>query len=99
LPTNCTFGNRADIALTNFNVNSDVVITDLKKLLDGANVDVNQPKTARGCMSAQNDSDCAPLFANLGLAFAGKDSPGQKFFSVEKGTQTASLGKSQGARK
>jgi uncharacterized repeat protein (TIGR04052 family) len=99
LPTSCTFGNRAEITLTNFNVNSDVVITDLKKLLDGANVDVNQPKTARGCMSAQNDSDCAPLFANLGLAFAGKASPGQKFFSVEKGTQTASLGKSQGARK
>lgn len=104
LPTNCTFANRAEIALTGFNVNSDIVITDLKKLLDGANVDVNQPKTPSGCMSGQNDADCAPLFANLGLTFAGKASPGQKFFGVEKGTQTAQLGKASlgkmgGARK
>lgn len=93
IPTKCDFGNRAEIMLSNFNINGDVVITDLKKLLDGANVDVNQPKTARGCMSAQNDADCAPLFANIGLPFAGKESPGQKFFSTEKGSHTASLGK------
>jgi len=99
IPTNCNFPNRAEVALTNFNVNSDVVITDLKKLLDGANVDVNQEKTARGCMSGQNDTDCAPLFANLGLPFAGKQSPGQKFFATEKGSNTAQVGKMEGARK
>lgn len=98
IPTKCEFGNRAEITLSNFNVNGDVVVTDLKKLLDGANVDVNQPKTARGCMSAQNDADCAPLFANIGLPFAGKESPGQKFFSTEKGSHTAQLGKLRGAR-
>lgn len=98
IPTKCDFANRAEITLSNFNVNGDVVVTDLKKLLDGANMDVNQPKTARGCMSAQNDADCAPLFANIGLPFAGKESPGQKFFATEKGSHTASLGKSQGAR-
>jgi uncharacterized repeat protein (TIGR04052 family) len=103
IPTSCAFPNRAEATLMNFNVNGDVVITDLKKLLDGANVDTNQEKTARGCMSAQNDNDCAPLFANLGLGFAGKQSLGQKFFSSEKGAQTASVGtakgKSQGAGK
>lgn len=98
IPTKCEFGNRAEITLSNFNANGDVVITDLKKLLDGANMDVNQPKTARGCMSAQNDADCAPLFANIGLPFAGKESTGQKFFSTEKGTSTAQLGKMPGAR-
>ncbi|MGE3737205.1 MAG: MbnP family copper-binding protein [Blastocatellales bacterium] len=98
LPTNCNFGNRPEITLTNFNVNSDVVIADLKRLLDGANVDVNQPKTARGCMSAQNDSDCTALFANLGLPFAGKTSSGQQFFVAEKGASTAQLGKMPGAR-
>ncbi|MFN0122812.1 MAG: MbnP family copper-binding protein [Blastocatellia bacterium] len=97
-PTSCSFPNRAEIMLGNFNVNGDVVVTDLKRLLDGANMDVNQPKTARGCMSGQNDADCAPLFANIGLPFAGKESPGQKFFAAERGTQTAQLGKSQGAR-
>lgn len=104
IPTSCSFPNRAEVVLSKFDVASDVVIADLKKLLAGANVDVNQPKTARGCMSAQNDADCAPLFANLGLPFAGKASPGQKFFSTENGTNTAqvgkaSLGKTVGARK
>jgi hypothetical protein len=49
-------------------------------------------------MSAQNDADCAPLFANMGLPFAGKESPGQKFFSTEKGSHTAHVGKMLGAR-
>jgi uncharacterized repeat protein (TIGR04052 family) len=99
IPTKCEFANRAEITLTNFNANGDVVITDLKGLFDGANLDVNQEKTARGCMSAQNDADCAPLFANIGLPFAGKPSAGQKFFATEKGTNTASLGKMGGAEK
>ncbi len=99
IPTNCKFGNRAEITLSNFNVNTDTVKADLKNLFDGANVDVNQPKTPSGCMSGTGDSDCAPLFANLGLAFVGKESAGQKFFVVEKNTQTASLGKLWGARK
>ncbi|MDX2032991.1 MAG: metallo-mystery pair system four-Cys motif protein [Blastocatellia bacterium] len=99
LPTNCTYPNRAEIALGKFDVNADVVVADLKKLFDGANLDVNQPKTARGCMSAQNDADCAPLFANIGLSFAGKESPGQKFFSIERGAGGAQVGKVSGAGK
>ncbi|MBK9709072.1 MAG: metallo-mystery pair system four-Cys motif protein [Acidobacteria bacterium] len=98
IPKGCDFPNRAEITLNNFNINGDVVITDLKQLLNGANMDVNQPKTARGCMSGQNDADCAPLFANIGLKFAGKDSSGQKFFAIEKGTSTAQLGKMPGVR-
>ena len=89
----------AEIVLKGFNIATDVVIADLKSLLDGANVDVNQPKTASGCMSSQGDSDCAPIFANLGLSFAGNVSPGQKFFKPEAHTQTAELGKTPGARK
>lgn len=99
VPTRCTFPNRAEISLSNFDVNRDTVVTDLKNLFDGANVDVNQEKTARGCMSAQNDADCAALFANIGLPFAGKQTAGQKFFRREAGTQTAQLGKLEGARK
>jgi uncharacterized repeat protein (TIGR04052 family) len=98
IPKGCDFPNRPEITLNNFNINGDVVITDLKQLLNGANMDVNQPKTARGCMSGQNDADCAPLFANIGLKFAGKDSSGQKFFAIEKGTSTAQLGKMPGVR-
>jgi uncharacterized repeat protein (TIGR04052 family) len=98
IPTGCTFANRAEVTLAGFKPGRDSVVTDLKMLLDGANVDVNQPQTARGCMSAPNDADCRPLFANLGLPFAGQPAPGQKFFTVETGVETA-LGKSPGAGK
>lgn len=93
VPTSCAFPNRAEITLTKFDVNGDTVVADLKGLLTGANVDVNQEKTARGCMSAQNDQDCAALFANLGLTFAGRQSSGQRFFRAEAGARTASVGK------
>jgi uncharacterized repeat protein (TIGR04052 family) len=99
IPTKCAFPNRPEVTMTKFDINSDTVIADLKGLFAGANVDVNQEKTPRGCMSAQNDADCAPLFANLGLPFAGKTAPGQQFFHAEAGARTADMGKTSGAGK
>jgi len=99
IPTKCTFANRAEIALKMFDVDHDTVVTDLRELVSGANLDANQERTARGCMSAQNDADCAPLFANLGLPFAGKPSSGQRFFRAESGARTADSGKTRGAGK
>ena len=99
IPTACDFPNRPEISFDHFNADQDAVILDLRKLFAGANVDSNQPKTAEGCMSGQSDADCAAMFANLGLPFAGKPAGGQNFFSVEKGRAAASLGKAPGARK
>lgn len=99
IPTACAFPNRAGITLKMFDVDHDTVVTDLEGLLSGANLDANQERTARGCMSAQNDADCAPLFANLGLPFAGRSSASQRFFRAEAGARTADAGKTRGAGK
>ncbi|MEW6128733.1 MAG: MbnH family di-heme enzyme [Acidobacteriota bacterium] len=90
VPTACANGNRPEITLKNFNPQGDVVIADLKALLKDTNVDVNQPNTAVGCMSASQDADCAGIFKNLGLPFAGVAATGQSFFHLEKSTKTAS---------
>jgi uncharacterized repeat protein (TIGR04052 family) len=82
-PTACANSNRATIEFANFDVAKNVVVADLKSLLNGVNVDVNQPETPAGCMSTPTDGDCNPLMRNAGLAFGGAQSDGQKFFRVK----------------
>jgi hypothetical protein len=50
-------------------------------------------------MSGQNDADCAPLFANLGLPFGGQSSTGQRFFRAEASVRTVVVGKMPGVGK
>ena len=82
-PTACANPNRATIEFANFDASKNVVVADLKGLLDGVNVDVNQPETPAGCMSTPNDSDCNPLMRNAGLGFGGTQPDGQKFFRIK----------------
>ena len=76
--------NRPEVALTGFDPDKDVVVADLAALLKDANIDQNQPETMSGCMSDPEDSDCAPIFANLGLPFGANPAKPQTFF--RKGT-------------
>lgn len=82
-PTACANPNRPTVEFTEFDASKNVIVADLKALLDGVNVDVNQPETPAGCMSTPNDGDCNPLMNNLGLPFGGVASKGQKFFRVQ----------------
>ena len=82
--TECSTPNRVDVELDTFAPESDTVIADLAALVDGASLDENQPETPVGCMAGPSDSDCAPLFNNLGLPFGGSEPSGpQTFFSVD----------------
>jgi uncharacterized repeat protein (TIGR04052 family) len=81
-PTACANPNRPTIEFTNFDPGRNVIIADLKALVEGVNVDVNQPETPAGCMSMPKDGDCNPLMSNVGLAFPGGPPPAQKFFRV-----------------
>jgi uncharacterized repeat protein (TIGR04052 family) len=81
-PTECRNPNRATIDFPEFDTSKQVVVADLKALLEGVNVDVNQPKTPAGCMSSPNDGDCDPLMRNFGVSFGGKASEGQRFFRI-----------------
>lgn len=85
VPTQCSEPNRPEVSFAAFDVSRDIVIADLAMLLKDSNVDTNQANTAAGCMSAPNDSDCAPIFANLGLPFAGQPGGAQTFFRKQAG--------------
>jgi uncharacterized repeat protein (TIGR04052 family) len=82
-PGTCANPNRPTVEFQAFDPDKDVVIADLKSVLEGVDVDVNQAETPAGCMSTPTDGDCNPLMRNFGLTFAGQ--PGQqKFFRVRQ---------------
>ncbi len=83
VPTNCANENRSKIILSNFNASSDTIVADLSRLVASSNISTSIDPADPGCMSKPIDPDCAGVFNNLGLAFGGKDSTGQKFFFVE----------------
>ncbi len=81
--TSCATPNRRVVTLTGFNPASSVVVADLATLFAGSNLDANAGGPP-GCMSGPTDTDCAPIFAALGLAFGGGAQPAtQSFFRVE----------------
>lgn len=76
----CRNPNRVTVELPGFDPARGVVVADMRALLEGVNLEVNQAETPAGCMSTPNDGDCDPLMQNLGLAFGGRASAGQRFF-------------------
>lgn len=80
----CGKANRPEFTFEKSDLQKDTAIFDLKALFAGANVDINQEKTAAGCMSFEGDSDCAPVFRNLGLTFEGREARGQSVIRVGK---------------
>jgi uncharacterized repeat protein (TIGR04052 family) len=73
VPTSCLHPNRPEIALTGFDPARDQVAVDLAALLKDSNIDGKPEQTSGGCMSSTKDPDCAPFFANLGLALTGSE--------------------------
>ncbi len=67
-----------------FDPSTSTVVADLAALVAGAPLDDNQMMTPVGCMSGPTDTDCAPFFGNLGLAFGGNPAQGaQSFFGAQ----------------
>lgn len=67
--TECAQPNRATITLP-FDPERNTVVIDLASLLVSSNLAFNTTGTGPGCMSGNNDPECAPLFTNLGLDLA-----------------------------
>lgn len=81
--TVCENPNHTDVEFAVFDPDADLVVADFAALVEGAELDVNQPETPFGCMAGPGDGDCAALFDNLGLPFDGSEPGPQQFFSVE----------------
>jgi uncharacterized repeat protein (TIGR04052 family) len=81
----CVWPNRADVLLNDFDLERDVVVADLAAVLADSDLLSNVPETAPGCMSDFGDTDCEPVFRNLGIDFDdGYPTPNtQRFFRVE----------------
>jgi uncharacterized repeat protein (TIGR04052 family) len=84
IPTRCAWANRPTITVDQFDPSRDAVRLDLAALFKTANLTVNEPKTAMGCMSGQADSDCAPVFAALGLPFGTTTAGQQSAFRLDR---------------
>ena len=80
--TSCANGNRVEVEFDAFDASTNTVVADYAALVEGAALDQNMAADA-GCMSKPADTDCGPLFANLGLPFGETPAGTQQFFSAE----------------
>jgi uncharacterized repeat protein (TIGR04052 family) len=67
-PKSCQNPNRITVRFDRFDHATNVIVADMGAVLAQANVDVNAPGSAAGCMSAPDDADCPPIMKALGLA-------------------------------
>lgn len=82
-PSTCQNPNRVTVEFRNFDLSSGTIVADMGRVLKGANVDVNAPKTSPGCMSFPGDADCPSVMGALGLAYDGQSAPGaQQLFGM-----------------
>lgn len=84
--TSCNFSNRFEVEIAGYDPEKpEGVVLDVAALFATTDLDTNQAQTAPGCMSAQNDSDCAGIFQRLGLAIDGAaaNPAAQAFFRKE----------------
>lgn len=63
-PTECAQANRPVITLTQFDIDAEVVVADIKSLFAG-----NGGAESQVCMSSLRSATCGPMFAALGLPF------------------------------
>ena len=79
----CSAPNRPEIALAGFDPNTDTVVIDYAAIVAG--VDLSRDMGgAPGCMSGQDDPECAAIFDHLGLDLAtGATKVGQSAFRLE----------------
>jgi uncharacterized repeat protein (TIGR04052 family) len=81
-PLGCVHDNRPEVALDGFDPSADVIVADLARLLESANLE-EVSGTASGCEGDHADPDCLAIFDALGIPHGGEDAPLQTFFRVE----------------
>lgn len=69
--TSCTAPNRVPVNLASFNPQTQQIALDVKALLAANDVTTNTVATAAGCMSFTGDPECAGVFGQWALDWAG----------------------------
>lgn len=75
----CATPNRPTYRLDSFDPATQAIALDLGALLATTDVTINDPGSASGCMSSEDDDDCIAIMNGLGLPFRGRISSGQVF--------------------
>lgn len=78
----CQNPNRPVVNFASFDVNKNIVVADMGRVLTKANVDTNTPGTSPGCMSFLGDADCVPIMPALGLPYMEHPASSQQLFSL-----------------
>ncbi len=78
--TECRNPNRVTITFDRFDLGMNVVVADIGALLSEANLDVNAPDSAPGCMSGVDDADCPAVMKAFGLPFGSQVAGEQRLF-------------------
>jgi len=79
-PSSCGRPNRVTVRFDAFDPATQQVDIDLAALLREADVDVNAPDSAPGCMAGPDDADCRFVMPAFGLPFDGQAPAMQRFF-------------------
>jgi uncharacterized repeat protein (TIGR04052 family) len=80
----CVNPNVVAIELAPFDPAADTIVVDVGRVLRDADLTVNTPDTAPGCMSFPGDPECNTVFPKLGLPFGDIAAGEQELFSVER---------------
>lgn len=79
----CAHPNRSTITFRTFDIDHDIVVFDLARLLAGVNLDSPAPAHSPGCMSFPGTESCVAPMQALGLAFDDAPAAEQTVFSRE----------------
>ncbi|WP_235962435.1 MbnP family copper-binding protein [Jannaschia marina] len=77
----CANPNRPTITLTGFDPDTGSVVIDPAPVVAGADLTVNAPETAAGCMSFPDDPDCTTVMPKFGLPYMGAPAEAQILIS------------------
>jgi hypothetical protein len=76
----CANPNLVTVQFDDFDIATGVVVADIGKVLANANVDVNTPDTAPGCMSGMRDPECGEVLRAFGFKVGDAAPQTQQFF-------------------
>ncbi|MCU0568416.1 MAG: metallo-mystery pair system four-Cys motif protein [Oculatellaceae cyanobacterium Prado106] len=82
-PTSCVNPNQVNVVFENFDLEQNQVVADLARLVANSNLQMNQPNTPPGCMSALGDRDCVGVMSSLGLPYEDQSAQQQTFFQIK----------------
>ena len=82
VPSSCANPNLVNVVFAAFDPATNVVVFDPAPVVAEADMTINAPETAPGCMAFPGDADCITVMPKLGLPYDGNPAGTQVFATV-----------------